>query len=236
MSQSPFAASGLAKRTPSFSANSARAGLISTSVDLGAGNLAAQKRNQCANYAGADDGDAVGRADAASQTALSAVSMLAASTARCGGTLSGNNDGELGRNIEQVLVRVKREDVAAAQILRAVLDPADRGVAVFDRERKISAHERCAHALMFAFRHAAGKYQRFGAAAERAEERAHARLARPDRRERFLSYFGLTRRDIPECLGKLVGPAGNHFLSLPGLDYWSRFTCYITKLARSAGD
>ena len=66
------------------------------------------------------------------------------------------------------------------------------------------------HALVFACRHSARKHQRFSPSAERAKKRANARPTWADRRKHFLSYFGLTRRDIPKRLGKLVGSAGCH--------------------------
>ena len=49
----------------------------------------------------------------------------------------------------------------------------DRAVAVFHRERKVAAHQRRAHHLVLAGRHATGEHQRLGAARDAAGQRAH---------------------------------------------------------------
>ena len=84
---------------------------------------------------------------AASHSALTAVSMLAASTARAGGTPSGSSMHRLRRHHVARLVRVQAEHRAAEQRGRAPLDHADAGVAVLDRRRKVAVLERRAHAL-----------------------------------------------------------------------------------------
>ena len=65
--------------------------------------------------------------------------MLAASTARDSGTSPGTGTTALGRQIEQGLMRMQREDVAADERRRPGLDLADRGVAIFHRERESAA-------------------------------------------------------------------------------------------------
>ena len=67
-------------------------GAMSTTVTSRARQPRAQIGDQQADQSAADDGDAVGGAGAPSHTALSAVSMLAASTARAGGTPSGTGN------------------------------------------------------------------------------------------------------------------------------------------------
>jgi len=61
---------------------------------------------------------------AASHTALSAVSILAASTARAAGTPSGIGANRVGRHIEDALMRMQREHQPALQLGRPLLDPA----------------------------------------------------------------------------------------------------------------
>ena len=73
---------------------------------------------------------------AASQVALSAVSMLAASTARCSGMSPGSGTTASAGKIELGLMGMQREDGAADQRRRPGLDLADRGVAIFHRERE----------------------------------------------------------------------------------------------------
>ena len=75
----------------------------------------------------------------------------------------------------------------------------------------MARHERRAHAVELALRHAPGKHQRLGAAADRAEQRPHPHFVRGRRRERFLADIGLSGRAIPERLGRLVGPPDRHF-------------------------
>jgi membrane glycosyltransferase len=112
-------------------------------------------------------------------------------------------------------VRVEREYRASEQGFGPALDPADRGVAVFHRKRKVAGHERRAHAFELALRHASGKHERLGAAADRAVKRPHAHFAGFGRRQRFLADLGLSRPAIPERLGNLFGPADRHFTFSP---------------------
>ena len=171
--------------------------------DIGPGNLPAKKCDQRADRAGADDGHTIGGPTPASQTALSAVSMFPASTRTSGGKSSGQHS-ELGGDIEQALMRMQRKDATPAQILRPVFDLPTVGVAVFDRETE-NFHPSAARACADTRSPARGRQiPAPGTSAERTKERAHPRLALGDRRKRFLSYFGLTRRDIPERLSKLV--------------------------------
>ena len=72
--------------------------------------------------------------------------MLAASTARAAGTVGRHGHRRIGRHIEHGLMRMKREHRASG--MRAALERADRGVAVFHREREVARHERRAHALV----------------------------------------------------------------------------------------
>ena len=176
-SHSAGAASASQSRRRALAASSARAGAISTTRDL--------RRPAAARTAARPEGrptppptTAMRSAGpgAPSQTALSAVSMLAASTARAGGTPSGTAHHRLGRHREQALMRMEREH-HAVRATRPLLDPADRRIAVFDRERKRAAHEGRPHALKFARRHAALADQPLGAAADRAVERPHPHLA-----------------------------------------------------------
>ena len=117
----------------------------------------------------------------ASHTAFSAVSMLAASTARAAGTPAGTASAAAAGTSNKRLVRMQREDRPAHQIRRPVLDGADRRVAVLHRKGKRARHERRAHALELRGRHATVGHQRFGAAADRAMPGAHSHGARRQR-------------------------------------------------------
>ena len=116
-------------------------------------------------------------------------------------TLRNGNDGVCGHG-EQALVRMQREHDALAQLLRPGFDPSDSRIAVFHRKRECARHERRPHALVFARGHEAVANQPLGAAAERAEQRAHAHLAGRRRRDRLFAQLGPAGRDIPEgvCL------------------------------------
>ena len=106
--------------------------------------------------------------DAASHTPLSAVSRLAASTARPAGTSSGTTCTALGRHHVARLVRVQAEHRAAPAARRPLLDTPHVGVAVLHRRREVARLKRRAHPLVFCRRHAAVEHQRLGAAADAA--------------------------------------------------------------------
>ena len=69
-----------------------------------------------------------------SHSALSAVSILAASVARRAGTPSGTGTRAVDGHVETVLVRMQAEHRAADQLRRALLDNSRRAIAVFDGE------------------------------------------------------------------------------------------------------
>src|SRR4051812_18694343 len=111
---------------------------------------------------------------------------------------------------------MKRKDCTARERGWPCLDRPDRGIAVFHRKRKAAGHERRAHALVFAFGHAAGRDQRLGAAADRAIIRADPDMARGKRAQPLFADFGTARADVPERLRRLLTP--RHAPS-PGLDF-----------------
>jgi len=94
-----------------------------------------------------------------------------------------------------VIMRACRDP--AAQLRRTGLDLADHRIAVLDRERKRAPHEGRAHALILALRHAPGKYQPFGAAAQRAVQGMNADLVGSRNLHRFGPDFGLAGSDVP---------------------------------------
>ena len=114
---------------------------------------------------------------AASHSALTAVSRLAASTARAGGTIVGQHVQRADGHDVARLVRIQAEDVPAAQLRGPLLDDADVAVAVLDGRGKLAGLKRRAHALVLAARHLAVEHERFGAAADAAVERADERFA-----------------------------------------------------------
>ena len=111
------------------------------------------------------------------------------------------------RHIEQVLVRVEREDLAPQEGFRTVFDPADRGIAIFYRKRKLTGHERRAHTSILALRYATAKHERLCAAAERAKQRAHADVLRSEGSEVLLADLGLSGANVPERPSDLIGPS-----------------------------
>src|SRR5215472_11857117 len=100
-------------------------------------------------------------------------------------------------------MRMEREHGAVLQFRRAVLDPADRGVAVFDREGELTTHVRRAHALDFGRRHASGKYQPLGSPADRPVQRTHPHVTGARRRDGFRADFRLAGCHIPQRLRSL---------------------------------
>ena len=75
---------------------------------------------------------------------------------------------------ETSLMRVECKDSAAAQFAWPSLDLANHGIPIFDRKREYAGHKGSAHTMEFTFGHAAGKYQAFSAATERAVQRPHS--------------------------------------------------------------
>ena len=130
---------------------------------------------------------------AASQTMFSAVSMLAASTARGVGTASGTAMHIADRGIEDVLVRMQHEHA------RAGLVGADGAVAVFHRERESAAHQRRAHRLVLARRHPAGEHRASVPREMPLAQHAHPAQARsPAAAMHFAADFAAPRRHGPE--------------------------------------
>src|SRR2546430_12109606 len=78
------------------------------------------------------------------------------------------------------------------------LDPADRGIAIFHRERKGPGHQGPAHAIVFARRHPTGMDEPFGASTEGAEQGTNLHLAGLRRGNGLLAQLGATGSHIPE--------------------------------------
>ncbi len=159
---------------------------------------------------------------AASQGPSSAVSRLAASTARPGRH-------PVPRGVRQGMERADREPVARLvgmeaegrppqKVLGALLHHADAAIAALDRTGKVATLEGRAHGLVLAFGYLAAKHQGLALAADAAEERPHqgrigqdlrANLAAAGRR--YPEGFGLRRRR-PLWFRRAFGP----FLSAIG--------------------
>ena len=120
---------------------SARANVRARRIDvdqrhLGAFDPRAEKSDQRADHAGADHGDASGRARRrVPRRVQRGLHVGRQHRARRRNVVRHRHHG-LGRQIEFGLVGMQRKDIAADQRRRPGLDLADRGVAVFHRERK----------------------------------------------------------------------------------------------------
>ncbi len=127
-------------------------------------------------------------------------------------------------------MRMQGKDQAALQFGRALFDPADRCVAIFDRKWEAACHEGRAHAFELAQRHAAGQHQPFGAAADGAMQRADANLARARGGQRLATDFNPAGADIPKRFGSL----DQALFILPWTLQWSYG--YILNGTRKQGD
>jgi hypothetical protein len=96
------------------------------------------------------------------------------------------------------LMGMQAEDTLPHELRRPTLDPRHHGIAIFDREGKIALLKGTAHAGPFAFGHLARENQRFGAAADAADQRTKANLIRPGRRRRALPNLGTPGAHRPE--------------------------------------
>ena len=104
---------GVAKPRRSARASSARAGSMSISVTVAPSTRAQRNPTSAPTTPAPTTAMRPDGPGAASQVALSAVSTLAASTARDSGISPGHRQHGLGRNVEFGLVGMQREDVAA---------------------------------------------------------------------------------------------------------------------------
>ena len=153
---------------------------------------------------------------AASHTALSAVSMLAASTARAAGTPVGSGAAASAGTIERGLMGMERKADAADESGRPGLDAADGRVAVFHRKRKGSRHERRAHALECSL---AGtrplSTSALGAAADPAVKRVSGaprrRRAAPPFRSRISTRPGPTYHSASPCSARSPTGSTSHW-------------------------
>jgi hypothetical protein len=96
-------------------------------------------------------------------------------------------------------MRIQAKDMAAAELRGPLLDDADIAVAVFHGCGEIAGLKRRPHALVLAARHFASEDQRFRAAADGREQRAHERFARLRRLQRLGANFPAAGLDYPEC-------------------------------------
>ena len=109
-----------------------------------------------------------------------------------------DDDQRFARQDEALLVRVQREDGAAAQIGRAGFDKSHGAIAVLHREREIAVLEGRAHALAFALRDAALADEFFGAAADAAVERPDDAILGARGGQVYGVQRAFTLCDIPE--------------------------------------
>ena len=181
-SQSPGAASGGAKRSAAApSASAARAGSMSTSVTSAPASCAQRKPTSAPTTPAPTTATALDRAGAGIPHGVERGLHVGGEHRARRRHASRHGNGSVGRQ------RRTRSgaDAARRPCGRQAGGPssthADRGVAVFHREREGAAHERRAHALDIRWRDAARGDQRLGAAADRAVERAHPHRARRQR-------------------------------------------------------
>ena len=167
--------------------------------DVGAGERAAEEAGQRADHARTDDGDLAEGAGAGIPHGVERGLHVGGEHGARG------RDGRPARAPPHRPAHRTRSDADAARTpcvrSRGRLERADRGVAVFHREREVARHERRAHALVLRRRHAPRGDQRFGAAADRAMTRAHPHRARRQRPQRLVPDLGLARPRRTRALG-----------------------------------
>ena len=117
-------------------------------------------------------------AGAASQSALTAVSTVPASTARRGGTPSGTTATASAGTTYAVWCGWRQKTVRPRSSVGAGLDHADVEVAVLHRSREVALLERRPHHGVLALGNAAAEDQRLGAAAHPRHQRADEHLPR----------------------------------------------------------
>jgi hypothetical protein len=98
-------------------------------------------------------------------------------------------------------MRMKREDLAAEQVVRAGGHRAGSGIAILHREGKRTDLKGGAHAAMLGFGHRALEDEALGAAAQCRIARLDQHFAGPGRRHRLGTQDRLAGRDIPQRAG-----------------------------------
>ena len=151
----------------------------------------------------------------ASHTAFSAVSILAASTARRDGSPSANGKTSCSDNIARVLVWIQaRRPRARRGQFGPRLHPPDQAVAVFHRKGEIPFLPQAAHARPFALRHLTLRNQPLGASADAAPQRADQHLARCANGQRRRAQLDLTGRHVPQRRCAQIARLRSHSASL----------------------
>ena len=150
-------ASGLCETNPELRCQFRAAGVDVDQRNVRTGDPPAQIGHKGADHAGPDHGDAVGRSRRGVPDAVERGLHIGGQHRAERRHILRKHHGGARRDVERGLMRVKREDGLASQGIAAVLDPSDRGVAVFDGKRKIACHERRAHPLELAHRYAPAK-------------------------------------------------------------------------------
>ena len=195
-SQFSGASSAVAKPAPNARARSPRPGTTSTTVTRVPGMRAHNRATMRPTTPPPTTAMRSAGPGAPSQTALSAVSHVGREHRALWWDVLRHHQGRLLRHHELALVRMQHEYMAATQ--RPVRDRADDRIAVLDGVRKRPGHERGAHALELAFRHASFEHQPFGAAADGAEARAHQQFPGGRRGDRLVTQLGSLFRDVPQ--------------------------------------
>ena len=167
-------------------------------LDVAAAHASGEPRDEAADGARADHGDAIADRDRrVPHTVDRGLEVGREHRARRRYALRHQMHG-VGRDHVSRLMRVERERGAAGELPRTVLDRPDACVPVFHRRRKTSRLKRRGHALALAGRHAALEHERLGPAADAAEQRAHDDLIRGRRRQRLAPQLSTSRRGNPE--------------------------------------
>ena len=177
----PATSSGRAKPTPSRAATSARVGSTSTSVTRHPGIPASRRATQQPTIPAPTTATRSPTRGAASQSALTAVSTVPASTARLAGTSSGTTTTDSTGTTYAVWCGCRQKTVRPDELRRPLLDDADAEVAVLHRRREVTLLVRGAHDGVLVLGHGAAEDDRLGAAAHARVQGAHEHLARAGR-------------------------------------------------------
>ncbi len=146
-------------------------------LNLRAGRACREPRDEAADRAGADHGDAIADARPEVPEAVDRGLEVRGEHRARGRHAVGQHVHGARRHDVARLMRIEAEHVPADQRGRAALDDPDVAVAVLHGRRKIAGLKRRAHPLVLARRHGAREHERFGAAADAAVERADHRVS-----------------------------------------------------------
>ena len=170
-------------------------------LDPRAGQPGGQRSHQAAHHAGPHHGDPVAQARCRVPQAVDRGFHVGRKHRPGIGYVIGHFEHRGQWHDVAVLMRVQTEHAPPQPVVRARLDPPDRGVPVLQGPRKFALLERASHGRGLAGRHLPTEHQTLGAAADRAAQRPNPDLVGPGFGQACRADLAASGLDDPEGAG-----------------------------------